>query len=49
MTDSLSSMNRNITMGDFQFIYGMEWAHRLLGRLTGLVFLGMDSSAPVAC
>lgn len=27
-------------MGDFQFIFFMEWAHRLLGRVTGLAFLG---------
>lgn len=31
-------------MGEFQFIYGMEWAHRLLGRITGIVFLGAPTA-----
>ncbi|WP_137680506.1 COX15/CtaA family protein [Aurantiacibacter suaedae] len=27
-----------MTLGDYQFIYFWEWAHRLLGRLIGLAF-----------
>ena len=29
-----------VTMGEFQFIYLMEFAHRQLGRVVGLVFVG---------
>lgn len=32
-------VNQNITLQDFKFIYGMEYAHRLLGRLIGIFFL----------
>ncbi len=28
----------NMTLGQFQFIYYMEYVHRLLGRITGLLF-----------
>ena len=28
-----------MSMGTFQFIYGMEFSHRMLGRIIGLVFL----------
>jgi heme a synthase len=31
-------LNQGMTLGQFQFIYGWEWAHRLLGRLIGAVF-----------
>jgi cytochrome c oxidase assembly protein subunit 15 len=27
-----------MTLGDFQFIYGWEWVHRLIGRALGLAF-----------
>ncbi|MFZ8102750.1 COX15/CtaA family protein, partial [Staphylococcus arlettae] len=29
---------QGMTLSDFQFIYGWEWGHRLLGRLIGLAF-----------
>ena len=32
-------INHSITLAEFRFIYLMEYAHRLLGRLTGLIFL----------
>lgn len=28
-----------MTLADFKFIYYMEYAHRMWGRLTGMVFL----------
>ncbi len=31
-------VNAGMTLGQFQFIYDWEWAHRLLGRLVGVVF-----------
>lgn len=31
-------INRGMTLGDFQFIFFWEWAHRLLGRLIGVAF-----------
>ena len=31
-------LNRGMTLDQFKFIYGWEWAHRLLGRLIGLIF-----------
>jgi cytochrome c oxidase assembly protein subunit 15 len=31
-------VNQGMTLSAFQFIYGMEYAHRLLGRLMGLWF-----------
>jgi cytochrome c oxidase assembly protein subunit 15 len=31
-------VNRGMSMADFKFIYGWEYAHRLLARLLGLVF-----------
>jgi hypothetical protein len=33
------SMNKNISLEDFKFIYSMEWGHRILGRVLGLSFL----------
>jgi len=32
-------VNRSITLAEFKFIYWMEFAHRLAGRMIGLVFL----------
>jgi cytochrome c oxidase assembly protein subunit 15 len=32
-------VNRGMSLGDFKRIYWVEFAHRLLGRATGLVFL----------
>ena len=31
--------NLGMSLGEFQFIFWWEWAHRLLGRLIGFVFL----------
>ena len=31
-------VNRGISLGDFRTLYWWEWGHRLLARLTGLVF-----------
>jgi cytochrome c oxidase assembly protein subunit 15 len=31
-------INRGMSLGEFQQIYWWEWAHRLLGRVLGLVF-----------
>ncbi|MCI4590003.1 COX15/CtaA family protein [Sphingobium sp. BYY-5] len=31
-------IKRGMTLGDFQFIFFWEWAHRLLGRLIGVAF-----------
>jgi heme a synthase len=32
------ALNKGMSLGEFQFIYWWEWAHRLLGRLIGIVF-----------
>jgi cytochrome c oxidase assembly protein subunit 15 len=32
-------VNKGMTLDDFKRIYWWEWVHRLLGRLTGVVFL----------
>ncbi len=32
-------VNRGMTLGEFKFIFWMEYVHRLLGRTIGLVFL----------
>jgi heme a synthase len=32
-------VNAGMSLGEFQFIYWWEWAHRLLGRVVGVVFL----------
>src|SRR5688572_20861161 len=32
-------INRGMSVGEFQFIYWWEWAHRFLGRLIGIVVL----------
>jgi cytochrome c oxidase assembly protein subunit 15 len=31
-------LNAGMSLSDFKFIYGWEWAHRLLGRLVGAAF-----------
>ncbi|WP_288584173.1 COX15/CtaA family protein [uncultured Methylobacterium sp.] len=31
-------LNQGMTLSEFQFIYGWEWGHRLLGRIIGLAF-----------
>lgn len=33
-------LNRGMSLAEFQAIYWWEWAHRFLGRLIGLAFLG---------
>lgn len=33
-------MNHSISLEDFKSIFYMEWGHRVLGRLIGLVFVG---------
>jgi cytochrome c oxidase assembly protein subunit 15 len=33
-------LNRGITLDQFKVLFWWEWAHRLLGRLVGLVFAG---------
>lgn len=32
-------LNSNMDLDDFKFIYSMEWSHRLLGRIIGMVFV----------
>jgi cytochrome c oxidase assembly protein subunit 15 len=32
-------LNSHMELDDFKFIYGMEWSHRLLGRVIGMVFV----------
>jgi len=32
-------INKGMSLGEFQFIYWWEWAHRFLGRIVGIVFL----------
>ena len=34
----MRSLNRGMTLADFQTIYWWEWAHRELGRFIGLVY-----------
>jgi len=38
-TPEYVKVNRGMSLGDFKGIFYVEWAHRLLGRLIGLVFL----------
>jgi cytochrome c oxidase assembly protein subunit 15 len=33
-------LNSSASLDDFKFIYSMEWGHRILGRLIGIVFVG---------
>ena len=37
-TTQYQTMNRSMTLGEFQFIFFWEYVHRLLGRLIGLAF-----------
>lgn len=37
-TTQFQTVNQNMTLGDFKFIFFWEWVHRLIGRLIGLVF-----------
>ncbi|RLV83304.1 Cytochrome c oxidase assembly protein COX15 [Meyerozyma sp. JA9] len=32
-------LNSHITLDEFKFIYSMEWGHRLVGRVIGMVFI----------
>lgn len=32
-------LNSDMDLEDFKFIYSMEWSHRLLGRIIGMVFV----------
>jgi cytochrome c oxidase assembly protein subunit 15 len=38
-TPEYQQVNRHMSVDEFKPIFWMEWAHRLLGRLIGLVFL----------
>jgi cytochrome c oxidase assembly protein subunit 15 len=38
-TPEYQKVNRGMSMSEFKFIYGFEYAHRLLARLLGLVFV----------
>ena len=38
-TPEYQTVNRGMTLGEFQSIYWIEFAHRALGRATGLVFV----------
>ena len=38
-TPEFQQVNRHMSLAEFKPIFWMEWAHRLLGRLIGLVFL----------
>lgn len=38
-TPEYQKVNRGMSMDEFKFIYGFEYAHRLLARLLGLVFV----------
>jgi cytochrome c oxidase assembly protein subunit 15 len=38
-TPEYQKVNFGMTLGEFKGIYYMEWGHRLLGRLIGVVFL----------
>jgi cytochrome c oxidase assembly protein subunit 15 len=39
-TTQYQFVNRGMTLAGFQSLYWWEWAHRLIGRLVGVVFLG---------
>ncbi|KAF9008785.1 electron transfer protein 1 [Cyathus striatus] len=39
-TPEFKLLNHSITIDDFKSIFYMEWGHRVLGRLIGLVFVG---------
>ncbi|KAG4306333.1 hypothetical protein PORY_000321 [Pneumocystis oryctolagi] len=37
-TPEFKLLNQNISLSDYQFIYKMEWAHRIFGRIIGISF-----------
>lgn len=39
-TPEFKMLNSSASLDDFKFIYRMEWGHRILGRLIGVVFVG---------
>jgi len=39
-TPEFKMLNSSASLDDFKFIYNMEWGHRILGRLIGVVFVG---------
>ncbi|KAF5388325.1 hypothetical protein D9615_000116 [Tricholomella constricta] len=39
-TPEFKMLNSSATLDDFKFIFNMEWGHRILGRLIGVVFVG---------
>ncbi|KAG5644573.1 hypothetical protein DXG03_008147 [Asterophora parasitica] len=40
LTPEFKMLNSSATLDDFKFIFSMEWGHRILGRLIGVVFVG---------
>ncbi|KAG5651712.1 hypothetical protein H0H81_007717 [Sphagnurus paluster] len=38
-TPEFKMLNSSATLDDFKFIFSMEWGHRILGRLIGVVFV----------
>ncbi|CCJ28339.1 unnamed protein product, partial [Pneumocystis jirovecii] len=38
-TPEFNYLNRNISLSDYQFIYNMEWGHRIFGRIIGIAFI----------
>jgi len=40
LTSPAYSLNHSISLEDFKPIFYMEWGHRILGRLIGIVFVG---------
>ncbi|KAG4302132.1 hypothetical protein PCANB_001527 [Pneumocystis canis] len=38
-TPEFKLLNQNISLSDYQFIYKMEWAHRIFGRIIGVFYL----------
>ncbi|KAF8076079.1 electron transfer protein 1 [Lyophyllum atratum] len=38
-TPEFKMLNSSATLDDFKFIFSMEWGHRILGRLLGLVYV----------
>ncbi len=47
-TPEFQQVNRHMSLAEFKPIFWMEWAHRLLGRLIGLVFLVPFALLPAA-
>src|SRR5271156_4803334 len=37
-TSQYRLINQGISLGEFQVLFWWEWAHRLLGRMVGIVF-----------